>query len=83
MENQNIHIAKENLFCKAAVFGAFIKTLNRFELLFMFANKLQKISKMYLENVAVQTSIEHFKEVVKTVAEKSKPKKTESDPKKQ
>lgn len=38
---------------KASLFGASISTLNRLELLFMFASKLQKISKIYLDNVAV------------------------------
>jgi len=55
---------------KASLFGASVSTLNRFELLFMFVSKLQKISKIYLDNVAVQTSIENFKEVIKEVAKK-------------
>jgi len=38
---------------KASVFGYYISTLNRYELIFMFFQKLQKISKMYLENMAV------------------------------
>jgi hypothetical protein len=53
IDNQSITIVKEDKKCKATVFGASITTLNSFELLFMFANKLKKVSTIYLDNMAI------------------------------
>ena len=38
------------------------------EILFGFASRLQKISKLYLENMAVQTSLKNFEDIIKEVA---------------
>lgn len=69
IDNQSITIVKEDKKCKATVFGASITTLNSFELLFMFANKLKKVSTIYLDNMAIQTSLKHYKELLKNIGE--------------
>jgi len=50
------------------VFGYYVSALNRLEILFGFASRLQKISKLYLENMAVQTSLKNFEDIIKEVA---------------
>lgn len=69
IDNQSITIVKEDRKCKATVFGASITTLNSFELLFMFANKLKKVSTIYLDNMAIQTSLKHYKEILKNIGD--------------
>lgn len=67
IDNQSIDIVKSENRCKASVFGASVTTLNSFDMLFLFANKLQKVAKVYTDNLAVQTSIDHYKEMIKTI----------------
>lgn len=69
IDNQSITIVKEDKRCKATVFGASVTTLNSFELLFMFANKLKKVSTIYLDNMAIQTSLKHYKEILKNIGD--------------
>ena len=71
IDNQSINIIKEEKRCKASVFGASVTTLNSFELLFMFANKLKKVSTIYLDNMAIQTSIQHYKDLLKNLGEQA------------
>ena len=67
IEDQSIHLGRQDLKCKATVFGVSVTTLNTFELLWVFANKLKKSSAVYTDNLAVQTSLQHYKEFVMTV----------------
>lgn len=53
VESQNINLLKVDHRCRASVFGASITTLNTFELLYVFANKLKKVSSIYTDNLAV------------------------------
>ena len=69
IDNQSINIVKEERKCKASVFGASITTLNSFELLFMFSNKLKKVSTIYLDNMALQTSLQHYKDLLKNIGD--------------
>jgi len=71
IDNQSINIVKEDKRCKASVFGASVTTLNSFELLFMFANKLKKVSTIYLDNMAIQTSIQHYKDLLKNLGDQA------------
>lgn len=50
-----------------SVFGISITTLNTFEMLFTFANKLQKVASMYKDNVAIQASLDNYKEFIKNI----------------
>ena len=36
-------------------------------MLFMFVNKLKKVSSMYKDNLAVQTSLKNYKEFIKNI----------------
>ena len=36
-------------------------------MLFIFANKLNKVANVYKDDLAVQTSIEHYKEFIKNI----------------
>lgn len=36
-------------------------------MLFMFANKLIKVTSMYKDNIAVQTSIKNYKDFIKNI----------------
>ena len=58
---------KEDFKCKVSVFGVSVTTLNNFEMLFMFVNKLKKVSSMYKDNLAVQTSLKNYKEFIKNI----------------
>ena len=49
------------------MFGASITTLNSYEMLFVFANKLKKVASIYGDNLAVQMSINSYKEMLKTL----------------
>ena len=53
IDNQSINLLKEDFKCKVSVFGISVTTLNSFEMLFTFANKLKKVSTMYKDNLAV------------------------------
>jgi hypothetical protein len=37
----------------------------------MFANKLKKVSTIYLDNMAIQTSIQHYKDLLKNLGEQA------------
>lgn len=67
IENQAINLIKEDFKCKVSVFGISVTTLNSFEMLFIFANKLKKTTSMYKDNLAVLTSISHYKEFIKNI----------------
>jgi hypothetical protein len=67
LSDQCIKISKEGQILKASVFGYYVSALNRLEVLFAFFSKLQKVSKIYTENVAVQISVENFKQVVQSL----------------
>lgn len=67
IENQNINLIKEDFKCKVSVFGISVTTLNTIEMLFIFANKLKKVASMYKENLAVLTSIDHYKDFIKNI----------------
>jgi hypothetical protein len=49
------------------VFGISVTTLNSFEMLFIFANNMKKVVKMYSDNLAVLTSINNYKDFVKNI----------------
>jgi hypothetical protein len=36
-------------------------------MLFMFANKLKKVTNAYKDNLAIQTSLNHYKEFIKNI----------------
>ena len=67
IENQNISLQKEDFKCKTSVFGITVTTLNSYEMLYMFVNKLKKAASVYGEDLAIQTSIEHYKEFIKNI----------------
>ena len=67
IENQTINLVKSDFKCKVSVFGISVTTLNSFEMLFIFANKLKKVASMYKEDLAVITSINNYKEFVKNI----------------
>lgn len=67
VENQNINLLKVDHRCRASVFGASVTTLNSYELLYVFVNKLIKVSSIYTDNLAVQMSIDAYKQMLKTV----------------
>jgi len=64
LEDQTIKLAKEGFICKASVFGFTFKTLNSFEMIVMFLQKLKKFSKMHSDNIAIQSSFEHYKRFI-------------------
>ena len=39
--------------------------MNSFELLFLFASKLRKVTKIYTDNMAIQLSLDTYKEFIK------------------
>jgi hypothetical protein len=55
---------KEEFRCKFSVFGISVSTLNSFEMLYMFMNKLKKASSLYMEDIAIMTSLVKYKELV-------------------
>ena len=67
VDNQNINLLKVDHRCRASVFGASVTTLNTYEMLYVFVNKLKKISSVYTDNLAVQMSIDAYKQMLKTV----------------
>lgn len=67
IENQTINLTKEDFKCKVSVFGIYLTALNSFEMLYMFVNKLKKVSLLYKEDLAVQTSIKTYKEFVQNI----------------
>ena len=44
-----------------------ITVLNTFEMLYMFVNKLKKMAALYKDDLAIQTSYEHYKEFIKNI----------------
>jgi len=58
---------KEDFKCKVGVFGVTVTTLNSYEMLYMFVNKLKKAGAFYKEDIAIQTSIEHYKDFIKNI----------------
>ena len=42
IDNQSISLTKQDFKCKVSIFGISFTTLNSFEMLFIFANKLNK-----------------------------------------
>lgn len=67
IDNQSINLHKEDFRCKVSVFGISVTTLNTFEMLFMFANKMKKVSTLYKDNLAIATSLKHYKEFIKNI----------------
>lgn len=61
LDNMIIALNKKDHNCKATVLGISVTALNSFEMLFIFANKLKKVTKIYTENVVFQTSLDHYK----------------------
>jgi hypothetical protein len=53
VENQNVNILKIDHKCRASVFGASITTLSSYELLYVFVNKLKKVSSIYTDTLGV------------------------------
>jgi hypothetical protein len=64
IDNQKIDLFKEDFKCKASVFGIYVHALNSFEMLYMFAQKLKRITKMYKDDLAIQTSLKNYKEFI-------------------
>jgi hypothetical protein len=67
IDNQSIHLSKEDFKCKVSVFGISVTTLNSFEMLYTAVNKMKKIAKMYSDNLAVETSMSTYKEFIKNI----------------
>lgn len=67
IDNQSIGLNKQDFKCRVSVFGISFTTLNSFEMLFIFANKLQKTTSMYKDNLAVLTSISHYKDFIRNI----------------
>lgn len=49
------------------VFGIYFTTLNTFEMIYMFANRLKKTASIYKDDIAIQTSIKHYKDFIKNI----------------
>ena len=50
-----------------SVFGISVTTLNSIEMLYVFANKMKKVVAVYMDDLAVLTSINNYKEFVKNI----------------
>ncbi len=53
VDGQNISLQKQDYKCKVSVLGISITTLNTYEMLYMFANKLKKAALLYKEDLAI------------------------------
>ena len=67
IDNQSVSLIKQDFKCKVSVFGISVSTLNSFEMLFIFALKLQKVAMMYKDDLAVLTSINNYKDFVRNI----------------
>jgi hypothetical protein len=53
VENQSINLMKQDFKCKISVFGISVTTLNSFEMIHMFANRLKKAASVYNNDIAI------------------------------
>ena len=60
IENQSVSLWKQDFKCRLGVFGLKVTTLNTFEMLFMFANKLKKAANTYKNDIAVLTVFKNY-----------------------
>ena len=67
MEQQQIKLTKEDFKSKFSAFGVTVSVLNSFEMIYMFINKIKKMSALYADNLAVMTSIKIYTEFIKNV----------------
>jgi hypothetical protein len=63
-----VTLLKQDQNCKTSVAGVSFTTLNSFEMLFIFATRLQKISSLYTDNLAVQLSLDNYKHFIKNIS---------------
>ncbi len=67
IENQNVSLWKQDFKCKLGVFGIKVSTLNTFEMLYLFANKLKKAATSYKNDLAVLTVYKNYQDFLTNI----------------